>query len=291
MPEDRFLHPKCGHSQKVTMLTDLEFRVWTQYILSADDFGVMRATPAKIKADNEHLDNRSVRHLERSLATLLTCGLLDLFEHQGKAFVYQRDWQKWQKVEYPRSTNLPKPNEAALERCDEATRELFTKHPGGTRKLKTFQGRSEGVPNVSQKNPEGVPTTRAGAPAKRLTANGIRLAANGSEGSPRETDPPMDVWLRELQATYPQHRVTRNVRTEHAFVNAMNGASDGPVKAWEILQENLAANLASHEWRVKGMIPALEKYLADGLWQNVLPPSPPAAEQLSPRTMRMLGGA
>src|SRR3990167_10082936 len=143
MPDDRFLHPRAGHSQKVNTLTDLEYRVWTQYLLSADDFGVMRFSPAKLKADNDHLENRPAKAIQRSLDTLVTSGLIHTFQHQGKCYAYQHDWQRWQKVEYPRATNNPMPDDAALELCDEVTRGLFEKHPGGTRKGQFKPTRSE----------------------------------------------------------------------------------------------------------------------------------------------------
>jgi hypothetical protein len=43
MPQDRLRSPRGGHGRRTTSLSDFEFRVWDQYQLSADDFGVMRS--------------------------------------------------------------------------------------------------------------------------------------------------------------------------------------------------------------------------------------------------------
>lgn len=131
MPSDRFLHPRCGHSAKVTALTDLEYRVWTQYLLSSDDFGVMRCSAVTLQADNDHLATKAAAAIERCLAALITCALLSVFEHQKHRYVFQRDWQTWQKIGYPRATDNPKPPGEALAECDEATQALFDQHPGG----------------------------------------------------------------------------------------------------------------------------------------------------------------
>src|SRR3990167_1136032 len=120
MPADRFLHPRAGRSHKVTMLTDLEYRVWTQYLLSADDFGVMHATSVALQNDNLHLASRPAKVIARCLETLVATALVLRFMHQGQPFVFQPDWQKWQKVEYPRSTINPCPADDALALCDEA---------------------------------------------------------------------------------------------------------------------------------------------------------------------------
>lgn len=286
MPDDRFLHRRAGHSQKVNGLTDLEFRVWIQYQLSADDFGVMRGTHHPLQNDNDHLSNRPVKTIQRCLDALLRTGLIRSFDHQGKPYVYQHDWQTWQKVAYPRTTTQPAPPAEALAKCDAVTQELFRLHPGGAGRK-----RREGSENVHGTSQECSPLTRASAPAKRLTATGERLAANGSEGGSGETAPAMDAWWLELLQLYPEGRRKRSTLVEQLFVDQLLAASDGPVKAWSRMRANLLANLVSHEWRVRGMAPMLDKYLGEGRWQDVLPAAPPVAEQLTTKTNRTLAAA
>lgn len=186
MPDDRFIHRRAGHSQKVNLLTDLEHRVWIQYVLSADDFGVMRATHHPLQNDNDHLANRSAKVVQGCLDKLAQCGLIRRFEHQGKSYVYQHDWQTWQKVAYPRATTQPCPPHEALTGCDEATRKLFGLHPGGAGRIR--QEHSQNVPGIVL---EDSSLMRVGGRAKRLTANGLgeRLEANGDSAAELPSDP------------------------------------------------------------------------------------------------------
>lgn len=163
MPADRLFHPRLGHSQKVLGLTLFERWVWVIYVLAADDFGVMRASATMLKSADDTLDAESDRKVMAALERLITSGLIRTFDHQGRRFVCQLDWQHYQKVEYPRETTNPKPPAAILEEMatrDEPTRRLFDKHPGGTRGkrpkdsdtvLETFAERLE---NDSQTTPD-----------------------------------------------------------------------------------------------------------------------------------------
>lgn len=286
MPDDRFLHRRAGHSQKVNLLTDLEYRVWTQYMLSADDFGVMRATHHPLQNDNDHLANRPAKTLQRCLDALVKCGLIRKFEHQGKPYVYQHDWQSWQKVSYPRTTNQPAPDDAALEQCDKPTRQLFSMHPGGAgRTRKELSGK---VPEIV---PEDSPLTRAHVPAKRLTANGERLMANGLEGGPGETAP-MDEWARELVNLYDARgRCAWNL-VERPLYDALTAdAGVSHWQAWESLKARLEQHKRSHQWRVKGMVPRLDRWLREGTHLQELSESASIADQLSPKTNRTLSAA
>lgn len=195
MPDDRLFHKCAGHSEKVSGLTHLEFRVWWQYIESADDFGVLRMTAIAIQADNDALAREAARKVDAALKRLVAVGLVRTFIHQSRSYLYQHDWQDWQGIGYPRGTHQPKPPDDALAGCTAATQHLFTFHPGGRGRRKGSDGSPpvrqtddepllDGSPNVQQ-------TDRAYARGGgRQTANGLRLTANGSEGVQREPSAP-----------------------------------------------------------------------------------------------------
>lgn len=168
MPADRLFHPRLGHSIKVSSLSHLEARVWAQYILSSDDFGVMMLSALRVQADNAALAREPHEVVQASLERLVFVGLVAKFQHQNETYICQLDWQDFQKVEYPRVSFLPKPHGELLKTCTVKTRRLFSKHPGGSPKR---------FPKVSRTSSEGFPTNaRAQA---RGTANGLRLTANG----------------------------------------------------------------------------------------------------------------
>jgi hypothetical protein len=203
MPADRLFHPRLGHSQKVLGLTLFDRWVWVIYLLAADDFGVMRASATTLKSADDTLDAESDRKVMAALERVITSGLVRAFDHQGRRFVCQLDWQHYQKVEYPRETTNPKPPEAILEEMatrDEPTRRLFDKHPGGTGRkrpkdsdaiLETFAERlendsrtnTERLENESQTTPK---YTRAGARTATAKANANGSGSGG--GSEGEAD-------------------------------------------------------------------------------------------------------
>jgi len=130
MPADRFLHPRMGHSGKVSTLTDQEFRVWITYIIAADDYGVMRREAVAIQAASDRLARLPARSVERSLDSIFNVGLWLGFEHQARPFVCQFDWQDWQKIRYPRESVNPVPPPEVLAECSPETTELFLMRSG-----------------------------------------------------------------------------------------------------------------------------------------------------------------
>lgn len=86
-----------------------------------------------------------------------------------------------------------------------------------------------------------------------------------------------DLALRRLQQDYPQNRITSGHLTDTAFVDAVQRTGCNPVGVVAEMHANLERQKQSHEWRVKGMIPRLDKWLREGLWKQIPEPEKPAS--------------
>ena len=198
MPSDRLFHPRLGHSVKVSSLSDLEYRVWTTYVLAADDFGVLRASPVAIQAASTALEQRPSRTITKCLDRLIAVDLVRTFTHQGDRYLYQPDWQEFQKVRFPARTMCPLPLDTEV---SAPTAQLWDKHPGGRR---TDDGRASDVrpsddsratdahqtddsrATVARPTDDSRATVSPARGGDRETANGLRLTANGSTGEESE---------------------------------------------------------------------------------------------------------
>jgi hypothetical protein len=158
MPADRLTHPRIGRSQKVTSLSDFEFRVWDTYRWAADDYGVMPKSAAKLRGENDALRNQHTdEEVSQALQRLVEIDLITEFDHQGASYVCSITWQEHQKIEHPRQTHLPAPPPQVLASMDSGTRKLFRNSHGDFQKSAASRAR-----------------------VTRETANGKRLTANGS---------------------------------------------------------------------------------------------------------------
>lgn len=274
MPADRFIHPRLGHSEKVCQLTDLEARVWAMgYLLASDDYGVMRFSALTVQDLNDALAKKPRRVIERCIQTLVDVGLLADFEHQGRRYVCQLDWQDFQKVRYPRDTTNPVPPPETLARCTEVTVELFKLHNLND---------SPVAPKVSGKIPETAPEyfenqseeypphARAGG-REWLTANGNgkRLEANGN-GLRERFNAFWQVYPRKVGKDAAWRAWQKRRPTEETSASVIAAL------AWQVQQDN---------WLREGgrFVPNPATWINQGRWQD----EPQTTPRISDNTLAM----
>lgn len=274
MPPYRLIHP-TSNSRKLSALTDLEYRVWVQYLLSADDFGVMPRKALRLQADNKHLANRKAKELDRCMAALEKCGLVRSFEHQGDHFLYQHNWQDFQKVTWPARTMLPPIPADKLDECTPATRLLFTVHPGAKKAPKYDPSNSGGTPEVLQSTAEVAPANDRGTSATRETLTLIaNPEAGSSEGVQGEGFDGQAAFMA-FQAAYPQGRRKGGRLLMETYLRTATMAG-GP----HVLMSALVNHLASEQWSDPRLIPGMDTWLEKEYWRQLKEPKgqKPASE-------------
>ena len=298
MPDDRFLHKRAGLSEKLSQLTDLEYRVWTQYLLSADDFGVMRMSALTIRQENDALAQRPEKLVHAALESIVSVGLLSTFKSNGRRYLYQADWQDFQKVRFPARTSHPKPPITAP--CTMHTAWLITAHPGGDKQLASWRHpdtftRKNGrdvphsttepttvatsvvttepttvVDTVVAARPQRGPNaatapSRADGRAQPFAFSLLPLAfshrtsESGSEEKSAEGGIPGDQAWGEFKAAYPSARRNAGFMAEQRFIAACHAVG------FTALIVALERHKQTEQWK-KGMVPSLDKWLEKELW-------------------------
>lgn len=186
MPDDRLFHLALGHSAKVNRLTDFERGVWFIYKLASDDFGVMRFSATPLQDAALWLERRPARAVLKALEQVCDVGLLGRFTHQDQTYVYQRDWQTWQKITFPRQTKQPAPS---LNSLDLNTQWLFEHHPNGG-KLSSWQHPS--LRQSTGRTPGGLREPSANPPVLSRDTHTNTKSQINTEGGAGETKPAPD---------------------------------------------------------------------------------------------------
>lgn len=130
MPTHRVIEKTAGTGERTGSLSHLGFRVWMQYQLSADDYGVCPAEAEKLRGDNPALHAEPNKRIQDQIEQLIDVGLCRSFKDGKRRYLYQTDWQTFQRIKHPSKTALPPVPPEELEKCCDKTRELFLKfHP------------------------------------------------------------------------------------------------------------------------------------------------------------------
>lgn len=175
------LHKRAGSGERTNALSNLEFRAWIIYRLAADDFGVMRCDIGALIEAHPYFATEKPRALRAALERLVNVGLLGRFESQGLTYVYSRDWQDFERIEWPSMTTKPPVPPEFLSNCTADTQRLFSVWPGQKRVPPAPRSTTNGAPS-SLGSSDGVATESLPRAKAHPNANGSLGSSGGAGG-------------------------------------------------------------------------------------------------------------
>jgi len=110
---NRIIKESICTSEKISSLSDFEFRLWIGLIVSVDDYGRGDARPAVIKGRVFPFRDRiTFKEIDVALHSLAAKGCVSLYTVDGKPYFWFPTWDKHQRIR-TKSSKYPSPQIAA----------------------------------------------------------------------------------------------------------------------------------------------------------------------------------
>ena len=110
---NRIIKDSISKSEKISGLTDFQFRLWVHLITYVDDYGRGDARPAIIRGRAFPLHSVTDKQIIEALSKLETVDMIYLYTVGGKPYLQLKTWGDHQQIRATKS-KYPKPEEADL---------------------------------------------------------------------------------------------------------------------------------------------------------------------------------
>lgn len=192
---NRIIKETIAKSERVSGLTDFQFRLWVHLITYVDDYGRGDARSAIIRGACFPLHSRMKnRDIENGLAALAAAGCIRLYEAEGRPYLYFPTWDKHQRVRQ-KVSKCPDP-----ESCDELQQaaadggEMLQKaariqNPNPNPNPKALRGRTRRLRDSGQNIPARRERRKQGPPLRKRRYRWIRCCRHWSSRSTAPSGP------------------------------------------------------------------------------------------------------
>lgn len=115
---NRIIKESIHGSEKLNSLSDFQYRLWVGLITYVDDYGRGDARPAIIKGTVFPLRDRlTVKSIQDALLALANAGCVNLYEVDGKPYLYFPNWEAHQRIQTKKS-RFPAPRDSTVSHGD-----------------------------------------------------------------------------------------------------------------------------------------------------------------------------
>lgn len=210
---NRIIKESLCSSEKISSLTDFEFRLWIGLITQADDTGRGDARPAIIKGHIFPLRDRiTVKDISGALHGLAAKGCISLYEIDGRSYFWFPSWAKHQRIRDAKPKFPAPPSEELSFQSENSDLDQFAATRGESRQLAANRGEPPQLAALIQSNPiQSNPNISALSAESEETE--IELILNTGELYP-VSKTKADRW-REL---YPSVDVSQELRNMAAWL-------------------------------------------------------------------------